>query len=162
MNQKRYFHNHLKDLELCHISFTDITPIWPLLPVETTSLSEKIFWCTILCAHVQLHATVVGHTLLPYITRFHMTLTYKSEKWIPPSRVLTGYVDRAFTFCCVWQWPCVPLIYIVNSQWCTSIAKHSVLIILLYMYVVNSLCCLLWLNWKNIHCYGSTVKKQNK
>ena len=44
MNHKIYFSqslHHLKDLELCHISFTDMTPIWPLLPVETESLIEK-------------------------------------------------------------------------------------------------------------------------
>ena len=37
------FH-HLNDLQLCYISFTDMTSIWHLLPVKTGSLIEKIFW----------------------------------------------------------------------------------------------------------------------
>ena len=44
---------HLKDLELCHISFTDMTPIWPLLAVETRSFSEKIFWSTIIRNYIK-------------------------------------------------------------------------------------------------------------
>ena len=35
--------HHLKDLSLCDISFTDMTPIWPLLLVETRSwIFQKI------------------------------------------------------------------------------------------------------------------------